>query len=84
MESGSRHQTKTECEASGYVQSSFKFDRDTDETIGRLRAHLKAATKAEVVRKAIHLLELVREIEARGGGIATVDSNSQITKLRIL
>lgn len=43
--------------------STFKFDSKTNEVLDELRRHYGAASKAEVLRKAIALLDVAAKAE---------------------
>ena len=60
----------------GLTQTTFKFDTKTEERLTRLKSHYGATSKAEIVRKAIALLDRVREIEAAGADLAAIERDS--------
>ena len=43
--------------------SSFKFDAKTNDLLAQLQKHYHASSKAEVLRKAIAVLDVVAEAE---------------------
>lgn len=49
--------------------TSFNVDQKTDQTLERLRCHYQVSSKAEVLRKAIALLNVVRRNEHADGTI---------------
>lgn len=65
------------------TQTTFKFDRQTEERLEALRAHYGATSKAEVVRRAIALLDRVRQMDQAGIDLAAVNrvGEPQISRL---
>ena len=49
--------------------TSFNMDPKLDQTLEDLKKHYGAASKAEVLRKAIALLKVVRENEQPDGSV---------------
>lgn len=49
--------------------TSFNMDTKLDQTLEDLKRHYGAASKAEVLRKAIALLKVVRENEQPDGSV---------------
>ena len=49
--------------------TSFNIDPKLDQTLEDLKKHYGAASKAEVLRKAIALLKVVRENEQPDGSV---------------
>lgn len=64
------------------VQTTFKFNRQTLAVINQLKKEYGATSKAEVIRKALALLELARQAKEKGGEMAVVDRDG--TKHKIL
>ncbi len=58
-------------------QTTFNFDRRTEQVIEALKVHFGATTKAEILRKALALLDLAREAEEEGRGVAILDEDGQ-------
>ena len=63
---------------------TFTIDQHTEEVLERLKKRLKKTSRAEVLRKAIALLEVATEAEAEGGGIATVDSRGNVRHIKLV
>lgn len=57
------------------VQTTFKFNRETLKIIDQLKRDFGATSKAEVIRKALALLEVARQAKKSGGTIAVVDDD---------
>ncbi|MFN0134145.1 MAG: hypothetical protein ACKVW3_16645 [Phycisphaerales bacterium] len=66
------------------TQSTFKFDRETEQAIERLKLHFKAPTKTDVVRKALALLDMARRIQEEGGDLARMNGDRSVDRLVIL
>ena len=49
--------------------TSFNIDDRTDRTLEDLKSHFGASSKAEVVRKAIALLNVVKDAEQPDGSV---------------
>lgn len=58
---------------------TFTIDEVTDRVLEELKAKLGKTSKAEVLRKAIALLEVATDAEQEGG-IATLDSKGNINQ----
>jgi hypothetical protein len=56
---------------------TFTIDQATDQVLEDLKTKLGKTSKAEVLRKAIALLDVATEAE-KDGGIATIDSRGNI------
>jgi hypothetical protein len=63
------------------VQTTFKFNRQTLAIIDQLKKEFGASSKAEVIRKALALLELARQARENGGTIAVVDTDGTHHKI---
>ena len=63
------------------TQVTFKTDTRTIEMIEALKEHFKASSRAEVLRKALALLELAREAEEKDREMAVVDSEDRIRRI---
>jgi hypothetical protein len=57
--------------------TTFKFDERTEEMIDRLKGAFNAPTKAEVMRKALALLELARQAREENRDLAVVEKTSR-------
>ena len=57
------------------AQTTFTLDKRTEQVIGGLKEHFGATTKAEIMRKALALLELLRQANLEGDEIAIVDKD---------
>lgn len=64
-------------------QTSFKFDRSTLDLLESLQKEFRASSKAEVMRKAIALLALVREARQDGSEFAVVKGDD-VQRVKIL
>lgn len=49
--------------------TSFNFDQRTLEVLDELKKEFNASSRAEVLRKAIALLDLARKAREQGGGV---------------
>ncbi len=56
------------------VQTTFKFQRQTVDMIQRLKQDFGATSNAEIIKKALALLELAREAKERGGNMVIQDN----------
>ena len=63
------------------TQVTFKTDTRTIEMIEELKKHFRASSRAEVLRKALALLELAREAEQEDRELAVVDSEDTIRRI---
>ena len=63
--------------------TSFKFDDRTTEILEELKDHYGATSKAEVLRKAIGLLDIAADAEKQQRYLV-VESEDQTVKQRIL
>lgn len=61
--------------------STFKFDPKLTETIEELKKSSGAASKAEIVRRAITLLKVVQDAKERGEDLVLVAGDSTQTKI---
>ena len=57
---------------------TFTIDEHTEQVLERLKLKLKKTSRAEVLRKAIALLEVATEAEDEGGSIATLNSKGEV------
>jgi len=63
--------------------TTFKFDEKAERTINYLKDHYGAASKAEIIRKALSLLHIAAQIEDNKGKlIAKRDNEEQIIIIR--
>jgi aminopeptidase N len=58
--------------------STFKFDERTERMIEQLKVSFNAPTKAEVMRKALALLELARQAKESNQSLAIVDKGTSV------
>lgn len=65
------------------AQISFTFDTNTAELLERLKKHYNATSKAEVVRKAIALLEIARQASERGGEMAVINMDETVERVLV-
>ena len=49
--------------------TSFNIDERTDRTLEELKSHFGASSKAEIVRKAIALLNVAKDAEQPDGSV---------------
>ncbi len=63
------------------TQVTFKTDTRTIAMIEELKEHFNASSRAEVLRKALALLELAREAEEQDREMAVVDSKDTIRRI---
>ena len=63
------------------TQVTFKTDTRTIEMIEKLKEHFNASSRAEILRKALALLELAREAEQQDREMAVVDSEDRIRRI---
>ena len=63
------------------TQITFKTDSETIEMLEELKKHFRASSRAEVLRKALALLELAREAEQQDRELAVVDSEDMIRRI---
>jgi hypothetical protein len=57
---------------------TFTVDEATEKVLDKLKLALNKTSKAEVLRKAIALLEVATEAQSKGGSIATLDNAGEI------
>jgi hypothetical protein len=57
---------------------TLEFDEATDRILEDLRRALGMNSRAEVLRKAVALLQVAVEAQQDGGGIATIDKTRNI------
>ena len=57
---------------------TFTIDENTEQVLDGLKGKLGKTSRAEVLRKAIALLELATSAESEGNGIAIVDHNGNV------
>lgn len=62
---------------------TFTIDENTERILDNLKTRLGKTSRAEVLRKAIALLEVASTAEAEGNAIAIVDKNGN-TITRVL
>lgn len=65
------------------AQTTFNFDERTEQLIEELKEEFGATSKAEVVRKALALLEFARMARQRGEDIAAVDKNREVKSILV-
>lgn len=58
--------------------TTFKFDEHTEKMIEQLKEEYNTPTKAELVRKALALLELVRQARERNQDLALVEHGTKV------
>ena len=58
--------------------TSFNIDERTDRTLEELKSHFGASSKAEVVRKAIALLNVVKDAEQPDGSVVIKKGGAEI------
>jgi hypothetical protein len=63
--------------------TSFNVDPKLDQTLEDLKKHYGAASKAEVLRKAIALLKVVRENEQPDGSVLIRTSQNRDMKVLV-
>jgi hypothetical protein len=63
--------------------TSFNVDPKLDQTLEDLKKHYGAASKAEVLRKAIALLKVVRENEQPDGSVLIRTSQNKDMKVLV-
>ena len=63
---------------SGTKMITFTIDDSTDQLLERLKNALGKTSRAEILRKAIALLEVATEAEQEGGSIATLDQAGNV------
>ena len=57
------------------VQTTFKFNRETLELMENLKREFGATSKAEILRKALALLEIARKAKATDAKMAVIDKD---------
>jgi preprotein translocase subunit YajC len=57
---------------------TFAVDEATEQTLEKLKVALGKTSRAEVLRKAIALLEVATEAEDEGGSLATLDEDGNV------
>lgn len=62
-------------------KSTFNFHPETEATVEKLKKYFRAASKAEVLRRAIALLEMAMEVRQKGGEVAVVDKDNVVHKV---
>ena len=60
--------------------TSFKFNKKTSEVLENLREHYGASSKAEVLRKAIALLDIAAEAEDKKEQLVVESKDGQIRR----
>ena len=65
----------------GAVQTTFKFNRQTLDVIEQLKKEFGATSKAEVIRKALALLELARQAKQKGGSVGIINEDGTHHKI---
>ena len=63
------------------IKTTFNFHPDTAATLNKLQSYFKATSKAEILRKAIALLEMAQEARESGGEMAVVDKDGNVHKV---
>ena len=71
----------TEVTIDADTQINFKVDARTIAMIEALKDHFRASSRAEVMRKALALLELAREAESENREMAVVDHEDKIRRI---
>ncbi len=66
------------------AQTSIRFDDRTESLLAELKEHYGASSKAEVMRKAVALLDAVRRARQDGEELAIVDGEQKVRKILIL
>jgi hypothetical protein len=61
------------------MATSFDIDEKFDQTLGQLKQHLGAASKAEVLRKAVALLYVATKHQNDDGSVTIVQRTHQNT-----
>lgn len=61
--------------------TSFNIDDKMDQTLEALKAHYGATSKAEILRKAVALLNVASKNEAEDGTIVLSDGNGKDIKV---
>ena len=64
-------------------QTTFNFDAHTEEVIEGLKMHFHATTKAEVIRKALALLEFAKKTYETGGEVNMTDKDGNVKTILI-
>lgn len=57
--------------------TTLSFDDRTEDILNNLKRDFGAASKAEVIRKAVALLEVIRQAKKDGGAIGIVDADGK-------
>ena len=65
-------------------QTSIRLDDRTENLLGELKDHYGASSKAEVMRKALALLDTVRRAQEDGDELALVNGDNRVTKFVVL
>lgn len=60
------------------IQTSLKLNRKTVQLLDRLKSEMGASSKVEIIRKAIHLLEMAQQAKERGQSLAFIDDQERI------
>ncbi|WP_210283270.1 hypothetical protein [Massilia sp. Dwa41.01b] len=60
----------------GNMATSYNIDAKLDETLEQLKLHLGASSKAEVLRKAVALLNVATRHENADGSVTILQQNS--------
>jgi hypothetical protein len=63
--------------------TSFNIDQKTDQTLENLRRHYQVSSKAEVLRKAIALLNVARRNEHADGTIVIRQQSGEDLKVLV-
>lgn len=63
--------------------TSFNIDQKTDQTLENLRRHYQVSSKAEVLRKAIALLNIAKRNEHADGTIVMRQQNGEDLKVLV-
>jgi hypothetical protein len=60
--------------------TTFKFDEQTERLFELLKRDFNASSKAEIVRKALALLEIARRAKAEGKEISVTTPDGKVVK----
>jgi Arc/MetJ-type ribon-helix-helix transcriptional regulator len=62
--------------------TSFNIDKQMDDKLEELKEHFGASSKAEVIRKAVALLNVAKEAE-QGDGTLVIKKNGEEVKVLV-
>lgn len=63
------------------MATSFNIDPKFDQTLEQLKKHFGAASKSEVLRKAVALLNVAANHENDDGSVTILQNNTKETKV---